>query len=233
MRWPFAKGEVEQPLEIEGLSIKPATEIHRSPGLEAALSHLHEDCPCNILDLGPAVARNIDFFSRYSCRLHIVDLLGRLADEPENAVQLEVAPEAYFDELLSIELEQFDLILAWTVFDHLETGAARHLASHLTRLTHAGARLFAIVATGHGTSAPGFDFTICEHDTLEYRATGRPDHRSVPLNPAAFARLLTGFAIDESVVLRHGFQEYVAVRLEDLHEEAPDAKRPAATPRQK
>ncbi len=208
------------------ISIEPTTQTHRSPGLQAALSHLHEDRPCNILDLGPAVARNIDFFSRYSCRLHIVDLLGRLADEPENAVQLEVAPKAYFDALLSIELEQFDLVLAWTVFDHLEQGAVRHLASHLARLTHAGARLFAIVATGHGTPASGLNFTICEPDALEYRATVRADHRSAPLNPAAFAKLLAGFAIDESVVLRHGFREYVAVRLEDLHEEVQDATPP-------
>jgi hypothetical protein len=223
MRWPFAKGEVEQPREIEGDSIEVTNETHHSPGLEAALSHLHEDRPCNILDLGPAVARNVAFFSRYSCRLHIVDLLGRLAGEPESAVQLEVAPKAFFDELLSIETQQFDLVLAWTVFDHIEGNAAHHLASRLARLTHVGARLFAIVATGHGAGATGLSFAICEHDTLEYRETGRPGHRSVPLNPAAFARLLAGFDIDESVVLRHGFQEYVAIRLEDLHEEAPDA----------
>ncbi|MEN8162900.1 MAG: hypothetical protein ABFS37_02130 [Acidobacteriota bacterium] len=229
-RWPFAKGEAEQPREIEGLSIEPTTEIHRSPGLQAALSHLSEDRPCNILDLGPAVAGNIDFFSRYPCRLHIVDLLGRLADEPESAVRLELAPGAFFDELLSIELDHFDLVLAWTVFDNLEKGAARRLASHLARLTHEGARLFAIVATGHGAGAGGLDFTICGHDTLEYRATGRPDHRSAPLKPAAFSKQLAGFAIDESVVLRHGFQEYVAVRLGDQHEEAPDAERPDGTP---
>ncbi len=219
-RWPFAKGEVEQSREIEGESNEPAIEIHRSPGLQAALSHLHEERPCNILDLGPAVARNINFFSRYPCRLHIVDLLGRLADEPESAVQLELAPKAFFDELLSIDLDQFDLVLCWTVFDRLETGAARHLASHLARLTHAGARLFAIVATGQGAGATGLGFTICQHDTLEYHPTGHTVHPAVPINPAAFARLLAGFAIEDSVVLRHGFQEYVAVRLEDLHREA-------------
>ncbi len=224
MRWSFAKNEVEPPREIEGESDEPAIEIHRSPGLEAALSHLHEDRPCNILDLGPAVARNIAFFSRYPCRLHIVDLLGRLTDEPENAVQLEVAPKAFFDELLSIELDHFDLVLAWTLFDHLEIDAARFLAFHLARLTHPGARLFAIVSTGHGVCSTRLDFTICKYDTLEYRSIGRPDHRSAPLNPAAFARLLSGFAIDESVVLRHGFQEYVAVRLEDLHEKVPEAE---------
>ena len=224
-RWPFAKGEVEPLREISGLLIEPTTEIHRSPGLEAALSHLHPDRPCKILDLGPAVARNVTFFSRYSCRLHIVDLLGRLADEPESAVRLEVAPKAFFDELLPIEIDQFDLVLAWTVFDHIEIEAARYLANRLVRLTHAGAHLYAMASTSQGAGATGLGFTICQHDTLEYHPTGHTFHPSVPINPAAFARLLAGFSIEDSVVLRHGFQEYVAVRLEDLHEEVLDAKR--------
>lgn len=218
MRWPFAKGEVEQLREIEGVSVESTTEVHRSPGLEAALSHLHEDRPCSILDLGPAVARNVAFFSRFPCRLQIVDLLGRLAGEPESAVRLESAPKAFFDELLSIDPQPFDLVLAWTVFDHIERDAARHLASRLARLTHAGARLYAVGATGNGAGATGLAFAICEQDTLEYRPAVRPEHRSVPFNPAAFAQLLVGFAIDHSVVLRHGFREYVAVRLEDPHE---------------
>lgn len=232
MRWPFGKDEVDPFQEIER-EPEPATEVHRSPGLEVALSHLHEERTCNILDLGPAVATNIDFFSHRPCRLHIVDLLGRIATESDSAHRLEVEPKAYFDEMLSTEIDQFDLVLAWTVFDHLEKDAARHLASLLARLTVSGGRLFALGATAYHANRQGLSFSICRHDTLQYCPTERRDHHAAALNPATFAKRLGGFAIDESVVLRHGFREYVAVRLADLHDDAMGVNRPVASPRQK
>lgn len=232
MRWPFAKDEVDPLQETEGDS-EPATEIHRSPGLGVALSHLHEEHTCNILDLGPAVATNINFFSRYPCRLHIVDLLGRIAGESDSGLRLEDEPKAYFFEMLSTEIEHFDLVLAWTVFDHLEKDPARHLAALLARLTITGGRLYALGATAYRPGDRGLGFSICGHDTLKYYPTGRQDQHSAALNPATFAKRLEGFAIDESVVLRHGFREYVAVRLEDLKDEALGFNRSFATPRQK
>lgn len=232
MRWPFAKDEVDPLRETEG-DTEPVIETHRSPGLEVALSHLHEERTCNILDLGPAVATNIDFFSRYPCRLHIVDLLCRIATESDSALRLEEEPKAYFLEMLSTEIEHFDLVLAWTVFDHLEKEAACHLASLLARRTIRGGRLYAIGATAYRAGGRALSFSISGPDTLQYCPTGRQDRHSSALNPAAVAKRLEGFAIDESVVLRHGFREYVAVRLEDVNKEVLGANRPAVIPRQK
>ncbi len=212
MRWPFTTVETDHRREIEGPSIESRIGVHRSPGLAAALSQLNQDRPCNILDLGPALAQNVEFFSRYRCRLHIVDVLGRLADEPESVARLEYAPELFFADLLPIGSRSFDLILAWGVFDHIEFEAARQLASRLVRLTQAGARLHAVLSINNDVDDIGVVFAICDHDTLDYRAAAGPEHCSPAFKPAAFAQLLEGFTIDRSVVLRHGFQEYVAVR---------------------
>ena len=213
MRWPFAKGEVELGLdETEVLPFEPASEIHRSPGLKAAVAHLHKDRQCHILDLGPATSENVDFFSRFHCQLKIIDLLGRLVEEPSSAIKLENAPENFLDELLPLNQQPFDLILAWTVFDHLEREAARHLAARLAQLTHPGAPVFAIISIGQKTSSTGLTFTIRDDDALEYRPAALPQQRSGRFKPAAFSQLLDGFSIDHSVVLRHGYQEYVAVR---------------------
>ncbi len=213
MRWSFNKNEVDPLRDVKGTSVSPATELHRSPGLEKALSHIGEKRRCFILDLGTAQARNVTFFSGFPCRLRIVDFLGCLADVPESAARLEHIQEEPLADLLAVDPQPVDLILAWNVFDHIELEAARRLASRLAQLTHPGARLHAMVSTGYDAEAGGIAFAIREPDTLEYRATARPDYSSVPFNPAAFAQLLEGFAIDHSVVLRHGFQEYVAVRI--------------------
>lgn len=229
MRWPFARDEVDSFDDLER-STEPATGVHRSPGLRAALSHLHEERPTNVLDLGPAVAPNIEFFSRFPCRLHIVDLLNRIAADSNSAHRLEDEPEAYFEEMLSTEIEQFDLVLAWTVFDHLENEAACHLASQLAPLTVAGGRLFALGAVAYHEDRQGLSFSMCGSDTLSYCVAKRRDRHAEVLNPATFAKRLGGFAIDESVVLRHGFREYVAIRLEDPPNERLDGDRPAVTP---
>ncbi len=210
------KGEVKQAREIEGISRAPSTSLHRSPGLEAALSHLHEGRFCRVLDLGPAVAQNVEFFSRFPCRLRIIDLLGQLVAEPASASRLENEPMSLFAEFLSIDEQPFDLVLAWTVFDHIPIDAAHDLVTRLAQLTQPGGRLFAINSTRKEAAATGFSFGICERTTLEYHPVVLPEYRAAPFNPAAFSELLTGFTIDHSVVLRHGFQEYVAVRGDSL-----------------
>jgi len=212
MRWPFTSSEGQESPGAQGLTIEPEVEIHRSPGIGIALSHLREDRPCAILDLGPALPQNVRFFSRFPCRLCIVDVLGYLAEDPDGVDRLEYAPRDVFEDLLAGGPQSYDLVLAWAVFDHLDRGAAGHLVSRLARLTRPGARLFAIVSTGGEAAMPELAFALRDNELLEYHVGLTLAPCSSRLNPAAFAQLLAGFTIDHSVVLRHGFQEYVAVR---------------------
>ncbi|MGB6000943.1 MAG: hypothetical protein WBI00_10710, partial [Thermoanaerobaculia bacterium] len=52
----------------------PGTTESPSLALKYLLGHLDETRWSKILDLGPAVGANVEFFTQYSCKLFIADL---------------------------------------------------------------------------------------------------------------------------------------------------------------
>lgn len=213
MRWSLVRGGESS--EGEERTVEEANPVHRSPGFKVAIAHINECRPCRILDLGPAIASSIEFFSAYSCVLRIADLFGRLADDKGCAETIRTNPGAFFDDLLEDESEPFDLVLAWTVLDRIGSKAAQCLATRLAEATRPGARLFAMTSAHENGAVGGHVFAIRGPDSLEYRAEENLAACPGRLNPAAFAHLLSGFSVDHSIVLRNGYHEHVAVRLRD------------------
>jgi hypothetical protein len=208
MTWPFTDDAVEatRPHEVR------TGGLYGAPGLRTALSRLRTDRINSILDLGPAVACNLSFMARFPCHLRIVDLLGCVAEPAPAEATDDRGRRVFSDRLLPLGERPYDLVLAWDVLDHLDRGTAARLASRLRSLTRPGARLYALAATSHQVGSDCTVFAIRDLETLEYRRSAHRADRSPPFSPAELAQLLSGFAIERSVILRHGFQEYVAVR---------------------
>jgi hypothetical protein len=55
-------------------------------------------------------------------------------------------------------------------------------------------------------------FQIEAEDRVSYRPAGPEMRAPTPLQPAEVERLLAGFRIESSFILRHGVREFVAVR---------------------
>ena len=83
----------------------------------------------------------VEFFSQFSCRLQIVDLLNQLPCPSTRNPDLPEDMSAAITQLLPDASQVFDLTLVWNVFDHLDPGPARVLARLLRRLSRPGARL--------------------------------------------------------------------------------------------
>lgn len=188
--------------------------MYRSPTLRALTSRLRGDALHHILDLQPAVGANVEFFSRFSCRLQIVDLLSALTAGDVQQLLLDDAG-ATFRRVLPSPPEPFDVVLAWEVFNYLSPSQFRCLVECLGNLCRADAVMLAFIATKKEIPLLPPVFRIVDEQTLHWQpktAVTRPGPR---FPPAEVEKMTQGFVVVHSVLMRHGVQEYLFERRSD------------------
>lgn len=204
-RSPVETASIEEiPIESEGRE----SETFGSPGLEEALRGFSDARRVRVLDLGSAVAANVEYLSSRVSYLQIVDAIDRGDGDSGGAAamcRLDVL-EALIDE----RLPGFNLILLWDVLNYLTPEQAERMMSAIARLCSPYARLHAIVfATDTMTELPN-RYRIVDGSHLVYEPTTTEVRGAPDLPPAAVEKMLRGFEIEHSFVLRHGVHEYVA-----------------------
>ena len=211
--WPFGRKPAEgSPGRREFTqSAEPRPPLYRSPALNALLSRLSDEGAYNILDLGAASGANIEFFSRFRCRFQIADLPDALAS-PEVRALLEADPAAGFRRVLPVGRDPFDVVLAWDLFNYVDRDQLRCLAADLAWLSRPGALMLAFISTAKEIPAQAGDFQIADEATLLWRPRTTEMRPSPKLPPADVERLIAGFAVVHSVLMRHGIREYLFER---------------------
>ena len=179
-----------------------AGEEHRSLGLKAALAGRVARPGCRVLDLGPAVEANVAFLTRFAGHLSIADL----SDSDSGG-----AGGQGWRERLATAVGPYDLVLLWDLLAYLDRTQASGLVGRLRSLTGPGAVLFLLINEGAEMPARPRVFEIRDEETLLYRPCPCGLIAAPRLPPADVARLLAGFRVDASYLLRHGVREYVAV----------------------
>jgi hypothetical protein len=194
--------------------LEPQPPLYRSPTLQALLSRLSSAGAYHILDLGVASGANVEFFSQFSCRLQIADLPEALASETLRPL-LTADPAAAFRRILPVARESFDVVLAWDVLNYLTREQFGCLAAHVGSLCRPGALMLAFVSTTKEMSNVPLVYRIVDDQTLLVRQQTIAVRSSPRFLPAEVGRLMSGFAVAQSVVMRHGVQEYLFVRRQD------------------
>ena len=183
----------------------PAVDVQHSPGLDAALGLVRSAGGERVLDLGPCVAANFEFFGSLARHLRVADLLA--GDLEGSSSEGAGGPP-----LIDPEWGPFDLVLARDVLTYLEPEDAAKVVAALAGVCLPGACLFALVTTTEEAAGREIVFVVHDPAELEYRAADRARERRMrKATPAAIQRLLAPFRVERSYVLRNGFREYVAV----------------------
>jgi len=196
----------------EERTAEPSTEgptAHHSPGLRTALSGLAGDLPGRVLDLGSSVAANIAFYSRFARHIQIVDLLRVMKGEAGEG--LTVGPA--LDWNLAGDDASYDLVLLWDIINYLDREQAVTLIARLHAASRPDARFFLMIYVGSEMPAVPPSFEIVADDRVSYRPAASGTIPPARLEPAEVERLLAGFRIEGSFILRHGVREFVAVRI--------------------
>ncbi len=187
---------------------RPQPPLYRTPTFRALVSRLGDDAAHNILDLQPAVGVNVEFFSRFTCRLQIVDLLAGLAADDVRALLATDAGEA-FRRVLPRAAEPYDVVLAWQAFNYLSQDQFRLLVEHLRGACRTGALMLAFIATTKEIPERPPLFRIVDEQTLHWEPTTAATRLGPRFPPALVERLTPGFAVVHSVLMRQGVQEYL------------------------
>ena len=200
------KSEQQAPVEQVGSPV----EIHRSPVLRMLSKLLAEDRKYNILDTGPALRENVDFFSQFRVRLHIDDFYSSFRDFDFFAPVDECSPENLFSYLLPLPKKtSFDMILLWDVLNYMKLEDCGHLFDYLGRYSHRGTLVFAMLYTRKEIPEVPTSFRIQDREQLHYDFNSSimkscPGHEG-----PSFEKRLGRFSITNSYLLRNGFKEYL------------------------
>ncbi|PYV38462.1 MAG: hypothetical protein DMG09_11925 [Acidobacteria bacterium] len=189
------------------------TETYKSLALKALLEQLLGDWRYSILDLGSAVGATVAFLSQFASTIRVEDLYrtlnaARFFDHGEEPVE-----ESAFERLVSIPREtRFDIILGWDLINYFRTDELAPLIRYIGRFCRPGSFLFAISSTLKEIPATPTNFKIQDAETLIYEPGAtrmRPCPRYVPRD---LGRLMSGFHVRNSYLLRNGMQEYLFMR---------------------
>jgi len=222
MRWPGSRqGDKEH-----GQPAESSPEVHRSLGLAALFQEIRRDRKLQVLDLGAAVGSNVEFLSRYDCKLYIEDLYAALAARGPAVGEGEQAGPQFFADFLPLpDTVRLDVILAWDTFNYLSRRELAYLVDRLRRYCQPGTLIFSLISILKQIPAQPIRFRIVDEERLAYdlrTAALRPSPRYAP---AELTEILSGFRVDRSYLLRHGIQEYLFVRDNDEAPPPPPPRR--------
>ena len=189
--------------------VRAEPQVYRSPGFGLIASYLKEQSKTNVLDLGPSVGANIAYFSRYHCKVYIENL-SESVDDLNAAIRAQEGREKVIASFFQAYGEtQFDVILAWDLFNYLELDALALSIAHISRYCKQGARLYALVGIGKQVLDKPSRFEIVDEEQLRYGVDPKGGRPCPQYGIPDLLRRLPEFAVKRTYLLRNGMQEYV------------------------
>lgn len=166
-----------------------------------------------MLDLGAPLDENVAFLSALAGRVRIADLHRAFCSEATESGEPEPAA-ALLDRMLPIAPgERFDAVLAWDLFDFLRADQLSALMARLTPACVPGARFLLMTSVRRQLPGAPPRYRILDRETLAAEAVPRQAARDARMGePPDLRRLMRGFFIGHSLLLRSGVQEYLFIR---------------------
>ncbi len=161
-----------------------------------------------IVDVGPVVGSNLDFFAaRAACKIYIEDLFSEIERQASAGTRGKLA--SILPSRLSQPDGSVDAVLCWDIFDFLDKTGAQAFARELVRVLRPGGALFGLFSNQAGEQRHYTRFVIA--DDSHFR------HKTLPATPVArqvlpnrdIIRLFDGLLVSDSYLLLTHTREIV------------------------
>jgi hypothetical protein len=183
---------------------------YTSLALKAIMELLDGEQQYGVLDLGPAVGANVDFFSELSSQLYVADLLRTLESKQLAAAEEEIDWGSVFEEISPYqEGTRFDLVLAWDVLNYLTPLQIQAAVRRIGDFCAPDALLYAMISTRKDIPAHPRSYHIVSSNRLVYWTPGRAIRPCPLYKEPDLIRLMPRFRVKSTYILRNGIQEYL------------------------
>jgi hypothetical protein len=144
--------------------------IQSSSLLPSLFRSLNEGRRLTILDVGAALPETVEFFSRFKCRIHFVDLFSELALIELQQVSSSEDLVHHFDNLLKLPKgTSLDICLFWDFLYYLDKPALRAFNSCLRPYMYHGTRAHGFGAHNLAARVENQQYGVIEEDAISVR----------------------------------------------------------------
>jgi hypothetical protein len=172
------------------------------------LAGLRSRAQPTLLDLGPVVGNNVNFFGEHlGCKIFVEDVAADLERHAKEG-KLDVLP-AFFATRFPQPDASFDGILCWDIIDYLEKKAGLALAGQLARLLKPDGVLLAIFNASEPKPGPA-TYTkniVVDPTTLKQRSYPATRGRLKPILNRDIIRMFEPLRVTEQFLLKTNVRE--------------------------
>lgn len=159
-----------------------------------------------LLDLGPVVGSNINFFGeQLGCKIFVEDIFADL-DRFHRDQRLAEFPE-FLRKRFAQEEGTVDGILCWDLFDFLDKPSAQVLAAELSRILSVNGALFGFFGMARPSESRLTKFVVVDDVNLRHRPYSTPRMRQAVLQNRDIIRLFEHLRVSDSFLLHSNIRE--------------------------
>jgi hypothetical protein len=159
-----------------------------------------------LIDLGPVVGSNINFFGeQIGCKIFVEDIFGDL-DRHEREGIVEQFP-AFLRKRFPQATGSVDGILCWDLFDFLDRASAQAVSAELSRLLAPNGALFGFFGMAKPTEGRLTKYVVVDDSNLRHRPYSKPRPRQAVLQNRDITRLFEPLRVSDSFLLKNNVRE--------------------------
>jgi hypothetical protein len=183
--------------------------VYPTKALPRFLANLATHSQPQLLDLGPVVGPNVNFFGEeLGCKILVEDISSDI-DRHAREERMTELP-AFLAKRLTQESDSIDGILCWDLFDYLDKASAQVLAQQLTRVLRPDGVLLAFFSNAEpqAGSKPGYTrHVVVDRNTLQHRTYAGARGKQKPFVNRDIQRMFEPLRVTEQFLLKTNARE--------------------------